>query len=218
MLTSAVYHKCLVFSCLSYSDVNLLLVCLCSPLQLAPRSDPQSLCFPPPLSSSLGARPRWPACWAATLLRESRWAGRWTVQRWQRGSWPAQRKRRADATAAAAPWVWPGSAGWKESCTPARSSITATARPSPSTGASVRPRGAGRSPGQELCVGGAGGTHLLLWSIWVWMFAEETKALCDREQHCCKCWTTTAQRVMCVAQQLDVSVLHNCHVDDWCVC
>lgn len=167
-------------------EVNLLLVCLCSPLQLAPWSGPQSLCFPPPLSSSLGARPRWPAWWAATLLREPWWAGRWTVQRWQRGSWPAQRRRRVDATAAAAPWAWARSAGWKESCTPARSSIMATARPSPSAGASVRARGAGWSPGQELCVGGAGGTHLLLWSIWVLLFVEETKALCDREQHCCK--------------------------------
>lgn len=167
-------------------EVNLLLVCLCSPLQLAPWSDPQSLCFPPPLSSSLRARPRWPACWPATLLREPWWAGRWTAQRWQRGSWPAQRRRRADVTAAAAPWVWARRAGWKESCTPARSSIMTTARSSPSAGASVRARGAGWSPGQELCVGGAGGTHLLLWSIWVLMFVEETKALCDREQHCCK--------------------------------
>lgn len=153
-------------------EVNLLLVCLCSPLQLAPRSGPQSLCFPPPLSSSPGARPRWPACWPATLLWEPWWAGRWTVNRWQRGSWAAQRRRRADATAAAAPWAWARRAGCKESGTPARSSIKATARPRTSTGASVRARGAGWSPGQELCLGGAGGTHLLIWSIWVLMFVE----------------------------------------------
>lgn len=140
----------------------------CSPLQLAPTSGPQSLCFPPPLSSSPGARPRWPACWAATLLREPWWAGRWTVHRWQRGCWAARRRRRADATAAAAPWAWTWSAGWKESSTPARSSTLATARPRPSTGASVRARGAGWSPAQ-----------LLLSSIWAEVLGgEETKALC----------------------------------------
>ena len=140
-------------------EVNQLLVCLLSPLQLAPWSGPPSLCFPPPLSSSPGARPRWPACWPATLLRELRCAGRWTVRRWQRGSWAARRRRGADATAAAAPWAWAGSAGWKESCTPAGSSIMTTARLGPSAGAGVKPRGAGWGPGQELCVGGAGGTH-----------------------------------------------------------
>lgn len=140
-------------------EVNLLLVCLCSPLQLAPRSGPQSLCSPPPLSSSPGARPRWPACWLATLLREPWWAGRWTAHRWQRESWAAQRRGREDATAAAAPWVWAGSVGWKDSCTPAGSSITTATRSGPSSGAGARARGAAWSPGRELCVGGAGGTR-----------------------------------------------------------
>lgn len=134
-------------------------VCLCSPLQPAPWPDPQSLCSPPPLSSSLGTRPRWPACWPSTLLREPWWAGRWTVRRWQRGSWPPQRRRRAEATAASAPWPWARRAGWKERSTPARSTIMTTFRASPSTGASVKARGAAWGPAQERCVWGEQEEH-----------------------------------------------------------
>uniref|UniRef100_A0A3Q3J6T1 Ig-like domain-containing protein n=1 Tax=Monopterus albus TaxID=43700 RepID=A0A3Q3J6T1_MONAL len=55
--------------------------------------------------------------------------------------------------------------GWKESCTSARSSIMTTARPSPSTGASVRARGGWLKPRTGALSGAAGGTHLLLWSL-----------------------------------------------------
>ena len=129
-------------------------VCLCSPLQPAPRPDPQSLCSLPPLSSSLGAPPRWPACWPSALLREPRWAGRWTAPRWRRGCWPPWRRRRAEATAASAPWPWAGRGGCQERCTPARSNIMTTFGARPLPGASVKARGAAGSPAQELCVWG----------------------------------------------------------------
>lgn len=168
-------------SCWAAAHVDLLLVCLCSFLQPAPWSGPPCLCCPPPLSSSRGARPRWPACWAATLLREPRWRGRWTVRRWRRASWAARRRRRADATAAAAPWAWARSAGWEERCTPARCSTMTTARWSSSSGASVRARrpdgwwGAGGD-------GGAGGRGLLLSSLWLWLSAAQSHT----DQTCCR--------------------------------